>query len=175
MSGFLLIFALILWVVVACFLTKIVARVIPKVWWAYLFLIVLFLALLPLPLLDEILAKSQFEQLCSEYSVFNVDRAKAVGKTVYLAETPDVEIKGTWVRVVRQPRQFVDASTGEVVVSYSGLIAVGGRFIQMLGISEGGVPLTFKGWCKPGDQYSLDNIFKEMKITLIRRPTGKGA
>ncbi len=170
MTGILLLIVAAGWLAVVIWLTKIITNKLPAAWWRTPVVIGIFAVLLPLPLVDEIVGGRQFEQLCKENSTIQVDRATAVGKTVYLAKTPDVEIKNTWVRVVSQPRQFVDATTGETVISFNDLIADGGRFIRTLGISEGGVPLTFKGWCQPGDHNALENLFKELKITLIRRP-----
>lgn len=170
MTGILLIFVVALWLVIAFFVAKLIAILLPKRGWAYLLRVILFLGLIPLPLIDEIVGQSQFEKLCSENSTIQVDRAKAAGKTVYLADLPDVEVKGTWVRIVLKPWRYVDTTTGEIVVSYNTLQAVGGRFVHVLGISESGVPLTFRGYCKPGDQYSLGNLFKELGMISIRRP-----
>ncbi len=175
MTGLLLLGIAVIWLVVALVISIVVFRILPKPkrLWRIPFALILFFVLIPLPLIDEIVGKRQFERLCKDNSTIQVDRAKAAGRTVYLAQTSDVDIKGTWVRIVLQPRRFVDATTGEIVVSFNDLIAVGGRFIQMLGISEGSVPLTFKGWCQPGDRNTLENLFKELKITLIRRPLKK--
>ena len=169
MTGILLIFVAVLWLVVAFYLVKLIAILLPAIWWAYLLRVVLYLALLPLPLIDEIVGKRQFEKLCSENATVQVDRAKATGRTVYLANLPDVEIKGTWVRVVSKKWRYIDATTGETVVSYNTLQAVGGRFILALGISEGGVPLTFKGFCEPEGRVDPLKLFKEIGITQIKR------
>lgn len=170
MTGILLLFVIVIWLAIVIWLSKIITKKLPTTWWRIPVGLVIFAVLLPLPLIDEIVGGRQFERLCKENSTIQVDRATAVGKTVYLAQTPDLEIKGTWVRVVIQPRRFVDATTGETVISFNDLIAVGGRFIRTLGISEGSMPLTFKGWCQPGDQYALEKLVKELNITLIRRP-----
>lgn len=134
---------------------------------------VIFAALLPLPLIDEIVGGRQFEQLCKDNSTIQVDRATAAGKTVYYAPQPSVEIKGTWVRVVLKPQWFVDATTGKTVVSYNELIAVGGRFIQTLGISEGGMPLTFRGTCVPSNRPGSIETFKPFGINYIEPPATK--
>jgi hypothetical protein len=129
----------------------------------------LTLALVPLPLIDEIVAKGQFERLCEVNATTSVNRESARGKAVYLADVPDVEIKDAWVRIILQPRRFVDVNTGETVVSYSTLVAEGGRLVQILGISEGNTPLTFKSWCKPKDQRNVDELFRDLQITVLRR------
>jgi hypothetical protein len=170
MTGILLLFVVAIWFAIVLWLTRIIAKKLPDKWWATPIVVLVFCALLPLPLADEIVGGRQFEQLCKENSTIQIDRTTAVGKTVYPAKTLDVDIKGTWVGVALQPRRLVDATTGESIVSFNDLIASGGWFIRALGISEGGVPLTFKGWCQPGDQHAVEKLLKELNITLIRRP-----
>jgi hypothetical protein len=127
--------------------------------------------LLPLPLIDEILGKRQFDQLCKDNATIHVDRTTAVGKTVYLAKTADLEVKDTWLRIVLKPWRFVDATTDVPVVSYNTLMADGGRLVRMLGISEGGVPLTFKGSCEPGGVVDPIKLFGELGVSQIQRST----
>ena len=169
----LLLFVAVFWLVIAFYFVKLVTLVLPITWWRFLVRMALFLALLPLPLIDEIVGKRQFEKLCSEHATIQIDRAKAVGKTVYLAVQPDVEIKGTWVRVVLKPWRYVDATTGETVVSYDTLRAVGGRLIRALGISEGGIPLTFKSTCVPTNRPASLQSFRELGIDYVEPPTLK--
>ena len=136
--------------------------------------VLLCLALLPMPLIDEIVGKKQFEQLCRENSMIQVDLTKAAGRTVYLADLPDVEIKDTWVRVVLKPWRFVDAGTGEVVVSYNTLMASGGKFVHALPLSEGRVPLSFAGSCAPANRPASKQAFANLGINYIERPANKG-
>ena len=173
MTGLLLLGVAGAWLVIALFIAIFIFRTLPKRPWRILLALIVFLALIPLPLIDEIVGKGQFEQLCKENSTIQVDRVRAVGKTVYFVPQPDVEIKGTWVRVVLKPVRFVDATTGETVVSYNELIAVGGRFIQALGISEGGMPLTFRGTCVPADRPGSVETFKPLGINYIEPPKTK--
>ena len=127
--------------------------------------------LLPLPLADEILGKTQFEQLCRENATIELDRDKAAGKTVYLASTPDVEIQNKWLRIVMQRRRYVDINTGEVEVSYNMLQADGGRLAQALPFSEGHVPLTFLNYhCAPKDRPASAQAFEALGIKYIKSP-----
>ncbi len=130
--------------------------------------------LLPLPLIDEIIGKQQFEKLCKEYSTIQVDRSKAVGKTVYLATTADVEIKGKWLRILLKPWRFVDATTGETVVRYNTLTVSGGRVAQTFGFSEARVPLTFANHdCAPKNPPASAQAFEALGIKYIEPPTIK--
>jgi hypothetical protein len=124
--------------------------------------------LLPLPLVDELVGKWQFEQLCKDNSTIQVDRARAVGKTVYFVPQPTVDVTGTWVRVALRPHKFVDVVTGESVISYNELMASGGRLSRALGISEGGVPLTFVGSCALDENPRA--LFKSLNVSVMDRP-----
>lgn len=169
MTGLLLFGVAVLWLAVAGSIAAFVFRKLPGQIWRAPISALLFLALVPLPLIDEIVGKIQFEQLCRENSTIQVDRAKAAGKTVYLVVQPSVEVPGTWVRVVLQPWRFVDLNSGETIVSYNTLQAVGGVFIRTLGISEGGVPLLFKGSCAPVNRPASVQTFKELGINYVEQ------
>lgn len=175
MTGLLLLFVGGLWLALAVWLSKIITSKLPPDTWRVLVAVAIFAALLPLPVLDEIVGSRQFEQLCTENAKVQVERATAVGRTVYFVPLPQVEVKGTWVRVVLQPKRFIDVTTGEIVVSYNTLIAAGGRFIRTLGISEGGVPLTFRGTCAPNE--NVKELFKSLEITArdLPKPNFKGS
>jgi hypothetical protein len=173
MTGILLLFVMLVWLAVAVWLSTILTKKLPAATWRISVAAVIFATLLPLPLIDEIVGGRQFEKLCDENSTIQMNPATAVGRTVYLARTSDIEIKGTWVRVVLKPWRFVDATTGETVVSYNDLIAEGGRLIHLLGISEGGMPLTFKGTCVPANRPGSAETFRPLGITYIERPLDK--
>jgi hypothetical protein len=170
MTGTYLLFVAAIWVAFVVWLSNIVTRKLPLTTWRIPIALMIFAALLPLPLIDEIVGGRQFEQLCKENSTIQVDRAKAVGRTVYLATQPDAEVQGTWVRIVAKSKRFVDVSTGEPVVTYNELTADGGRLVQSLGISEGGMPLTFKGTCVPPDRPGSVQTFKAFGINYIEPP-----
>lgn len=168
MSGIILILVGILWLVIAFFVVKFISKPLPEIWWTYLLRVVLFLALLPLPIIDEIVGARQFEKLCKENSTIQVDRTKAAGKTVYLAEVSDVQIKGTWVPVWLQSRRYVDATTGETLISYNTLRAGSG----MLGPTSLG-PLTFDGECVSPNRPATNDLFRELGIKSVQRPVKK--
>lgn len=133
---------------------------------------VLFAMLLPLPLVDEIVGKGQFERLCKANTTIQVERASATGKTVYLAKIQSVAIKDAWVPVVMKLWRYVDASTGETVVSYNTLDAGGGRLVQMFGFSEGRTPLIFSSsFCGPKDRPAGFQGFEALGIKYIEPPS----
>lgn len=171
MTGLLLLFIAAVWIAMVVALAYATTKRIEDAVWRSVVALVLVVVLIPLPLINEIVGKHQFEQLCKDNAVIHVDRATAFGKTVYLAESTDVEIKGKWLRFVVKPWRYVDVTTGETVVSYNTLMAEGGLFFRMIRISEGGVPLIFKGSCYPSELVDLQKLFQELNVTQIQRST----
>jgi hypothetical protein len=170
MTGIYLLFAIALWLFIVFWLAKILTTKLSMSWWGVLVRVILFLALLPLPLIDEIVGKRQFEQLCRENSTIQVNRATALGRTVYLKSLPDVVIDGVLIPITLHSWVFVDASTGQPVLSYNSLRATGGRFIRTLGISEGSMPLLFRGSCEPVGSPASVETFKNFGINYIEPP-----
>ena len=169
MTFFFLVFVAALWIVAAFWIAWIATRILPATGWRALVGMLLFLVLVPLPLVDEIFGKAEFERLCAENAMIHVDRAKAAGRTVYLADLPTTEASGTWLRIAVQPWDYLDATTNEVVVSYNILAASCGRVICALGITEG-APLTFSPYyCQPKGVVDLKRLFEELKVTQIQR------
>jgi hypothetical protein len=173
MIGLLAISVAIVWLAIALFLAVLMPkRFFNKTWWP-LITIMLLVVLIPLPLIDEIIGGVQFKRLCEEHSAIRMNPASAAGRTVYLADLPDVEIKGTWVPVVLTPWQFVDATTREPVVSYDTLHAAGGWLIHAFPLYEGEVPLTFSGFCAPANRPASADAFKRLGINYIEPPANK--
>jgi hypothetical protein len=169
MTGLFLLAIVGIWFYITIKIIRFITGNLPEIWWRPVVGVGLFVLILPLPLVDEIVGGRQFEQLCKENSTIHVDRVSAAGKTVYLAELPDTQIDGAWVPIRKQPWTFVDVTTGETIISYNIFYATGGRLIRTLGISEGNVPLTFKGSCAPtGDDRA--NVFIFNAINEINRP-----
>ena len=119
MTGFYLLFVAALWLAFVVWFSKTVTKKLPMDTWRVPVALAVFAAVLPLPLLDEIVAGRQFEQLCKDNAEIQVNRVTAAGKTVYFDSQPRIEVEGTWVRVVLQPYRYIDATTRETVVSYN--------------------------------------------------------
>ena len=166
MTGLLLLLVVTIWAFAAYWLTRLIATKVPNAGRRISARIGVFLVLFALPLADEIVGLFQFQHLCRQHSGIQVDRAKAIGKTVHLAPMPSEEVSGTWVKIVLQPIRFLEKASGEPVMSYSGLTAYGGWLIRTLGISEKDKPLLFRGSCWPKE---TDRFMKELNIKVIRR------
>jgi hypothetical protein len=168
MSAIYLLFIALAWFSIAAALAYLVTSRVKNAPVRVLVTIALIAVMLPMPLVDEIVGKRQFEQLCRDNATIQVDREKAVGKTVYFVPQPLVDAAGTWVPIVVQPIRYVDATTGETVATYSRLVAVGGRLVQMFGFSEGKVPLLFSGTCGPTE--NPRDLFASLRLTVKDLP-----
>ncbi|MEJ7932019.1 hypothetical protein WG922_18750 [Ramlibacter sp. AN1015] len=109
---------------------------------------IIFLALLPVLLLDELLAKPQFEKLCAEKAVMTVHVPAVHGRSYYLTELPIEQLPGLFVPVHMQRRLYVDARTHQPLVSFTILRAGGGKLVRVLQ-RESATPMTFEGQCRP--------------------------
>lgn len=169
--GGLMFFAVIgLWIYFLKWLVNAFDSRMPKPPWRQVVKVLLFAVLFPLPLLDEIVGGRQFAKLC-EANVVTVNRDTARGRTIY-AEAGSFEtlVSGTWVKVWMMPFRYLDATTGEVVVSFNHLRAEGGHLFP--GFDSGPDPLTFRGSCKPSgipDQ----NFYRDLKLVIVERPRSK--
>lgn len=169
MIGLYVLLLLAAWFIAVCVVVTLVARkLVPKPW-RVLVGVVAVVALFPLPLIDEIVGGVQFARLCNENAQIVVDRDSARGRVVYRADVPQKRIKGTWVPVLETKWLFIDAKTGEIVVSYSTFDAGPG----FLHISGG--PLLFKGYCAPGGHVNPGKLLDKLGVRRVERSEMKGS
>ena len=171
MAGIFLIFLALLWGGIAFFVAWLIFKNSSRKWLGEVIGVIVFCILLPLPLADELVAKHQFEQLCKENSTIQIDRATAVGKIIYFIPSSPIEVEGRWVPITLLPHRFVDAKTGELVLSYTTLVASGGILSKALGISENRSPLLFDGSCGPTEK--IKDIVASLQITALDLPVYK--
>jgi hypothetical protein len=124
---------------------------------------VIFLVLLPLLLIDELIAKPQFDQLCASRAGMAVHARQTRGRSVYLAELPAEPVAGVLVPVQMHKRLYLDEVTHEPLVSFTVLQAKGGKLARGLG-HDGDGPITFEGECGQG---SLPNALAPLGLRLV--------
>jgi hypothetical protein len=170
MSGLLFLTTVVLWLCVLKWVVNKIGRRMPDRPWRRFAKFGIFALLLPLPLIDEIVGGQQFAHLC-ESNVVHVNKATAHGKTVYAeGGTYEQPVPGMWVKIWKMPSRYLDAETGEVVLSFDQLRAEGGRFFP--GFDSGHDPLTFKGTCHPSGV--LDKRFYvDLGLTRIEKAQSK--
>lgn len=168
MIGLYFLFLGALWVGIVFLVSVFITKKLPTSKWRPLFGVCLFAILLPLLFIDELIGKWQFERLCHENSTIYIS-PDAKGRTVYLANTSDEYVKGTWVRIWKQQWQYVDATTGEVIVRYNTLGVVGGWFVRTF-YNEREAPFLFKGYYVPPNRPVNVEMFQKLGINRIDRP-----
>jgi len=108
-----------------------------------------FVALLPLPVIDELIAKPQFDQLCAQLAAPAILAGQPRGQPVYFTDIPAEPVPGLLVPVQVSKRVYTDERTRQPLVTLTVLSAQGGKLARALGI--GGTPITFDGHCGPGN------------------------
>jgi len=112
-----------------------------------------FLVLLPLPLIDELLARPQFEALCRAQTALVRHPALTAGRGVYRLELPQETVPGLLLPVRMQRWLYLDDETDLPLVSFNTLQAGPGKLARLAGQHAG--PLTFDGGCGPVGQRTL--------------------
>lgn len=107
----------------------------------------MFLALLPLPLIDELLARPQFEALCREQAAVVRHPGLTPGRTVYRVDLPPEPVPGLVLPVRSQRQLYLDDETHQPLASIHTLEAAPGKLARLTGHRHG--PLTFDGSCGP--------------------------
>jgi hypothetical protein len=108
----------------------------------------LVVAMLVLPLLDEIIGASQFNALCKQNTAPVVQAKEIVGRRVRVSSEPaNQEVSGTAVRILYSRAFYRDAETNEAVAYKGRYVASGGWLIRTLSGSASMTPLTFSSTC----------------------------
>lgn len=168
MTGIYLLFLALLWLIAVFFIAKLCTHLLPKSRWRVPIGVLLFLVLVPLPLIDEIVGKGQFEQLCRGKAEIVVDAQTTRGRTVWFGGSQQTHVRLGMLQVTQARRTYIDVKTQEPVYHYYRLEARGGLLTRSLGIAEGGTPMLFSGLCQPAN---LDTIDVQLGVTRINRPT----
>jgi len=178
MIGIISFFVLIVWICLAGWLTavinkRITKRLPPGSELRPLIGIALFPLVLMLPVIDEAIGMWQFKRLCQENATVYI-APDAKGRTVYSAGMQDVAVPYTWILPIRMQRwRYVDATTGEIIVSYNQLYASPGWIFRTFFRGFAREPLLFKGFYQPPNILMGKTMFKELGINYIEPPKPK--
>lgn len=170
MTGLSLGFIGIIWILLLLCLCIAITKRMPRSWWPLAVWLGVYGMIFPLPLLDEIVGKYQFDQLCQDNANVVYVHPNAKGRRVYSAGVKDMLLPNNWVRIWMQEWRYIDASTGETIVRYNALHTNGGWIVRKF-LQEG--PLTFKGFCEPIKTPSGIEGFKALEIDYIEPPKQK--
>lgn len=120
--------------------------------WRWPVTAVLFVVLVPLPVLDELIANHQLDSLCRENAVMKIDETKIKGRSVrYSAEPLNRKVSGVAIPVTFTRGMFRDGETNAVLGTHSRYVAKGGIFIRAMGASESDSPMFARSGCAPSE------------------------
>jgi hypothetical protein len=117
----------------------------------------IFVALLPLLVMDELLGKAQFDRLCAETALMTLHAPRLADRRAEVTETPAQPVVGLLLPVQAGKRLYVDRATGETLVSLGFLQASGGKLSRALQ-GKAAAPLTFSGECEPRQWQGLFQV-----------------
>lgn len=157
MSGLILIFIIVLWIMAVKKLTTFLSRWIPASKYNGLFKALLFTLLLVMPFMDEIIGGFQFRALCKSEAVATYDESKVRGKTVHLKNLSRTNLTGTVLPVYKRTLKYVDHITNEELISYVELHSDGGWLSRWIDFNSVDHPYTFDGNCSGGN-YLFENL-----------------
>lgn len=124
-----------------------------------------FLCLLPLPLIDELLAQPAFDALCRERALLEIRPEAEAGRSAWLVGQPAQAIVGLPVAVTLREWRYMDAQSHETVATFARLRAGGGKLATALGDTHAvAPPLTFEGSCGPLDP---DGALRQRGVRLL--------
>jgi hypothetical protein len=165
MGGLIALFIVIVWFLIVLLIALFIANKMKSLMQKMAAMGLIIVTLLPLPLIDEILGKQEFEQLCRDNENVYIDKITAVGRTVYLEYSPVEYVNNKWLRIRVKNRRFLDLATNELVLSYKEFEAERTWFT-----GNSGTPFLFKGTCEGEDKYSRrEQLFSELKIIYIQQ------
>lgn len=182
MSGLLLIFVLSVWITIAIVIGKKLTSRLKDSWLKSFITFLVIAALIPLPVLDDIIGGFQFRELCKQGYTPVYDKAKATGRTVKLKEVPiqilnlkpymgipRKDIDHTIIPIHEASWEYVDHVTGETLISWKDYHAQGGWLSRFIGFPQGNPPYTFNGVCSIHSNFP---VLKHLKVT-VQEPENK--
>ena len=139
-----------LWIWIAFRIARWIGRRMAHGVWQSALTFVLFTLLLPLPVLDELLARPKIEALCAQNAVLRIDEERIRGRLVkYSAEPSNENLAGVGLRTSYTRSVLRDAQTGEALGTEGWYRFYGGLFIRTIGTAEMNNPMFARTSCAP--------------------------
>lgn len=127
--------------------------------WRWPIAALVFASLLPLPVIDELIARPQIDALCREGAVFMINEQKIKGRRVKsFAEPLNKAVPGIAIPVTYTKSVYRDESNGEELASRGYYVVKGGALVRTLGFSESTSPMFVRSSCAPAE-----NVYEEAK------------
>jgi len=129
------------------------------------FMALVFTVLLPLPLLDEIIAQPQFMAMCRGIAVVTLHESASRGREVALSALAPEPLPGAMVPVTLRKWLYVDTATRQPVLSFNSLEAGAGKLASALGVAQ---PIVFPGHCEARER---QRAFDALGLRLAGAPS----
>jgi hypothetical protein len=166
MTGILLLIVAAAWVAFCAAMPYVFVWRIKNVWLRAIAALIFFAVLLPLPLIDELIGKQQFETLCSTKGIENADTSRAKGRRVNVGYSERRPIEETVLPTLASDVTYRDSVTGEVLIRHKDYYSGGGWLMRSTWINMGSAhPMLFSGnGCGFG---ARDRLFETEKISVV--------
>lgn len=172
MSGLILIFIIVIWVMAIKKVTMFLTKSMPANGFTRLAKILVFTLLLVMPFMDEIIGGFQFRALCEAETQLKYDEAKLSNKTVYPQTINLGDLKGMTVPGNAYTESYTDSNTHELLLIYKVLHADGGWLSRAIAFNSVHEPYTFTGSCGP-EGTEVVQLLKHLNVTVIQKPSGE--
>jgi hypothetical protein len=134
--------------------------------WRWPIAALVFAALLPLPVIDELIGGRQLDSLCRDKAVMKIDEAKIKGRRVrYSAEPLDQRVPAIAIPVTFTLGVLRDLESNEILGSRGRYNAKGGILVQAMGASESDSPMFAQSYCAPTEGWG--EAAKRVGFTII--------
>lgn len=120
--------------------------------WRWPVAALVFAVMLPLPVIDELIADRQLDVLCRKNAVTRIDEVKIKGRSVrYSAEPTNEGVLGIAIPVTFTRGVPRDTETTELLGSFGWYTAKGGVLIRVMGASSSNSPIFARSGCAHGE------------------------
>lgn len=166
MTGFLLLAVVSLWTWACVAITKAAMRRMSSRRWRWIVGPMLFTAMFVLPVVDEIVGRSQFERLCRTNGIESADLSKNGGKKVNVEYGERSLVEGTVLPVERSAVLYRHVDTGVLLFQHWNYYSKGGWLMRHTPIGMGAShPMFFSG---NGCGFALrDRVLATNQITIV--------
>lgn len=166
MIGLLFLATVAVWLVVCVWLAQKAGNFVAKPSWRPTVKLMIFVALISSPFVDEVIGKEQFESLCKTHGIESADVSRARGKKVTVEYGERKPLSGTILPIKESDVLFRDADSGEILIRHKNYYADGGWLMRYTWISMGSShPMFFGG--STCDVRKEQEIFKVNGIAFL--------
>ena len=157
MAGLILFFILGVWLLVTALVAWLITKIIKNKLIRYSSMVLIIPVLFLLPVIDEILSRNHFFDLCKQQAVLKYDEKKLKNSTVYYAGIERMRVP-SFIPIFKDKRTYRNYDTDEIVITEYIIRAKGGWLSRKLGVFDDHPVLTFNGVCTSGSEVEFSKL-----------------